>query len=113
MKNQGKASAYRRLSSPFSIAIQLLYYDGLGDWKYINSYADEVDRVTAADIQRVARAYLTRENRTVGVFLRKAGTAAEAGSRKSPPCPRRRAPDAAQLRRSRRRTRRVGKASRR
>jgi predicted Zn-dependent peptidase len=76
IKNQGKASAYRRLSSPFSIAIQLLYYDGLGDWKYINSYADEVDAVTAADIQRVARAYLTRENRTVGVFLRKAAPAA-------------------------------------
>jgi predicted Zn-dependent peptidase len=71
VKNQGKASAFRRLASPFSIAIQLLYYDGLGDWKYINSYADEVDAVTAADIQRVARAYLTKENRTVGVFLRK------------------------------------------
>jgi predicted Zn-dependent peptidase len=71
VKNQGKAGAFRRLSSPFSILIQLLYYDGLGDWKYINSYADEVDAVTAADIQRVARAYLTKENRTVGVFLRK------------------------------------------
>jgi len=75
IKNQGKASAYRRLSSPFSIAIQLLYYDGLGEWKYINSYAEEVDAVTAADIQRVARAYLTKENRTVGVFLRKAAPA--------------------------------------
>ena len=75
IKNQGKASAYRRLSSPFSIAIQLLYYDGLGDWRYINSYAEEVDAVTAADIQRVARAYLTKENRTVGVFLRKAAPA--------------------------------------
>jgi predicted Zn-dependent peptidase len=71
VKNQGKASAFRRLSSPFSILIQLLYYDGLGDWKYINTYADEVDAVTAADIQRVARTYLTKENRTVGVFLPK------------------------------------------
>jgi predicted Zn-dependent peptidase len=71
VKNQGKAQAFRRLSSPFSIMIQLLYYDGLGDWKYINSYADEVDSVSPADIQRVARTYLTKENRTVGVFLRK------------------------------------------
>jgi len=78
VKNQGKASAYRRLSSPFSIAIQLLYYDGLGDWKYINSYADEVDAVTAADIQRVARTYFTKENRTVGVFLRKEAEASPA-----------------------------------
>jgi predicted Zn-dependent peptidase len=78
VKNQAKANAFRRLSSPFFIALQLMYYDGLGDWKYINTYSDEVDRVTAADLQRVARASFTKENRTVGVFLRKAGAAAEA-----------------------------------
>jgi predicted Zn-dependent peptidase len=77
VKNQGKALAYRRLSSPFSIMVQLLQYDGLGDWKYINSYADEVDGTTAADIQRVAREHLVKQNRTVGVFVRKAGAAAE------------------------------------
>ena len=78
VKNQAKANAFRRLSSPFFIALQLMVYDGLGDWKYINTYSDEVDRVTAADLQRVARAHFTKENRTVGVFLRKAGAAAEA-----------------------------------
>ena len=78
VKNQAKANAYRRLSSPFFIGLQLMYYDGLGDWKYINSYADEVDGVTAADLQRVARETFTKENRTVGVFLRKAGAPAEA-----------------------------------
>ena len=78
VKNQAKANAFRRLSSPFFIALQLMYYDGLGDWKYINTYSDEVDSVTAADLQRVARAHFTKENRTVGVFLRKAGAAAEA-----------------------------------
>ena len=78
VKNQAKANAFRRLSSPFFIALQLMYYDGLGDWKYINTYSDEIDRVTAADLQRVARSHFTRENRTVGVFLRKAGASAEA-----------------------------------
>ena len=78
VKNQGKANAYRRLSSPFSIAVQLMFYEGLGDWRYINTYAEEVDRVTAADLQRVAEAYLAPETRTVGVFLRKEkGAAAE------------------------------------
>jgi predicted Zn-dependent peptidase len=77
VKNQGKAGAYRRLSSPFSIMVQLLQYDGLGDWRYINTYADEVEAVTSDDIQRVAREHFTKENRTVGVFLRKAGTAPE------------------------------------
>jgi predicted Zn-dependent peptidase len=71
VKNQGKALAYRRLSSPFSIMVQLLQYDGLGDWRYINSYADEVDAATAADVKRVALEHLVKENRTVGTFLRK------------------------------------------
>jgi predicted Zn-dependent peptidase len=77
VKNQGKANAYRRLSSPFSIAIQLMFYEGLGDWRYINTYADEVERATAADLQRVAKEHLTPENRSVGVFLRKQGAAPE------------------------------------
>jgi predicted Zn-dependent peptidase len=76
VKNQAKANAFRRLSSPFSIAIQLLIYDGFDDWKYINTYAEEVDRVTAADLQRVAREHLNKENRTVGIFVRKEGAAA-------------------------------------
>jgi predicted Zn-dependent peptidase len=78
IKNQAKANAFRRLSSPFSIAIQLMIYDGFGDWRYINTYAEEVDRVTAADLQRAAKQYFTKENRTVGVFLRKTGDAAAA-----------------------------------
>ena len=75
VKNQAKANAYRRLSSPSFIHLQLMYYDGLGDWRYINTYSDEVDRVTAADLQRVARETFAKENRTVGVFLRKAAAA--------------------------------------
>ena len=77
VKNQAKANAYRRLSAPFSIAVQLLFYDGLGDWRYINTYADQVEAVTAADLQRAAGQYFTRENRTVGVFLRKEGAPPE------------------------------------
>ncbi|MCM2258526.1 MAG: insulinase family protein [Vicinamibacteria bacterium] len=77
VKNQAKAGAYRRLSSPFFIAIQLLVYEGLGDWRYINSSADAWDQVSAEDIQRVAREYLVPERRTVAVFLRKEGAAAE------------------------------------
>jgi predicted Zn-dependent peptidase len=77
VKNQAKANAFRRLSSPLSIAIQLLVYDGRGDWNYINTSPEKLDAVTAADLQRVARDYLTKESRTVGIFLRKEGGAAE------------------------------------
>jgi hypothetical protein len=58
--------------------VQLLGYEGLGDWRYINTSAETADAVTAADLQRVAQKYLTRENRTVGVFLRKEGAPAAA-----------------------------------
>jgi predicted Zn-dependent peptidase len=77
VKNEYKANAFRRLASPFSIMIQLLVYDGLGDWRYINDSPDQADAVTTSDLQRVARDYLTRENRTVGIFLRKESTAGE------------------------------------
>jgi predicted Zn-dependent peptidase len=72
VKNQAKASAYRRLYQPMSILQQLLVYDGLGDWRYINTASAETDAVTAADVQRVVREYLSPQSRTVGVFRRKA-----------------------------------------
>jgi len=77
VKNQAKANAFRRLASPMSIVIQLLFYDGRGDWRYINTYPEKTDAVTAEDLQRVAKEYLTKESRTVGVFLRKEGGAPE------------------------------------
>jgi predicted Zn-dependent peptidase len=76
VKNAYKANAYRRLASPFFIMVQLLAYEGLGDWRYLNTSAETADAVTAADLRRVAQKYLTRENRTVGVFLRKEGAPA-------------------------------------
>jgi predicted Zn-dependent peptidase len=75
VKNQEKANAYRRLANPTFIMFQLLGYDAAGDWHLINTYADKVDAVSAADVQRVAQQYLVKENRTVGIFLRKEGSA--------------------------------------
>jgi predicted Zn-dependent peptidase len=77
VKNAYKANSYRRLSSPFAVFVQLVRYDALGDWRLINTSPELADAVSAADLQRVAREYLTKENRTVGVFLRKQGAAAE------------------------------------
>jgi predicted Zn-dependent peptidase len=77
VKNQEKANAFRRLSSPTSIMIQLLVYDGLGDWRTINEYPDRVDAVTAEDVLRLAKEYLVKESRTVGTFVRKEPAAPE------------------------------------
>jgi predicted Zn-dependent peptidase len=77
VKNRYKAFAYRRLSSPLYIGMQLLMYSGLGDWRYINTSAARAEAVTAEDLQRAAQEYLTEGRRTVGIFLRKEGAAPE------------------------------------
>jgi predicted Zn-dependent peptidase len=77
VKNAFKANSYRRLASPFAIFIQLVSYDGIGDWRLINTRPELADAVTAADLQRVAQQYLTKENRTVATFLRKEGAPAD------------------------------------
>jgi predicted Zn-dependent peptidase len=77
VKNAFKANSYRRLASPFAIFIQLVNYDGIGDWRLINARPELADAVNAADLQRVAQQYLTKETRTVATFLRKEGASPE------------------------------------
>jgi len=71
VKNNFAAAEYRKLANNTAIMFQLIHYDGLGDWREINEGAAKYQAVTAADIQRVARKYLTRENRTVAIYTRK------------------------------------------
>ncbi len=80
VKNQIAADAYRRLDNPFYLMIQLLVYDGEGDWTYLKDWADKTTAVTADDVKRVAKTYFTEENRSVGLYTRKGGTQAAAMS---------------------------------
>jgi len=77
VKNQIAADSYRRLENPFFLLIQLLFYDGWGDWRFLNDSAAKMAAVTAEDVQRVAKQYLTAENRTVADYRRKAGSKAD------------------------------------
>jgi predicted Zn-dependent peptidase len=77
VKNQVVAGSFRNLQNPFFLLVQLLFYEGWGDWTYINTWADKTLAVTAEDVQRVTKKYFTKENRTVATYLRKAGTAVE------------------------------------
>lgn len=79
VKNNFAAAEYRRLSSNFPILVQLLIYDGLGDWREMNEAGGKIQAVTAEDVKRVARTYLTAENRAVATYTRKAAKKSETG----------------------------------
>ena len=76
VKNQITASSYRRLSSGFFLLLQLLVYDGLGEWEYLNEWAERTLAVTADDVTRVAESYFAPESRAVGLYHRKEGSEA-------------------------------------
>jgi zinc protease len=50
-------------------AIDLSNWAAQGDWRLYFLYRDRVEQTTAADVHRVARAYLRRDNQTVGLYI--------------------------------------------
>jgi predicted Zn-dependent peptidase len=66
------ADLVRSLRSNSGLASQLSFYQTVaGNWRYIVQARDRIAAVTADDVQRVAKQYLTRANRTVGVLVKK------------------------------------------
>jgi zinc protease len=51
------------------IAVELSEFAALGDWRTLFAYRDRVQKVTKADVQRVAKQFLKPSNRTLGRFL--------------------------------------------
>ncbi len=56
-------------SNSSQMAQQLSTAASLGDWRLLFLQRDRIQAVTADDVNRVAKAYLRKDNRTVGVFL--------------------------------------------
>ncbi|WP_414586310.1 M16 family metallopeptidase [Scytonema sp. PCC 10023] len=72
VKTQARAGLLRILDSNMGMAQQLLEYEvKTGSWRNLFKQLDEIVAVTPADIQRVATATFTAENRTVGKLLSK------------------------------------------
>ena len=58
------------MKSNADMAFQLTYHDVVpGDWRLLFDGIARVEALTAEDIKRVARRYLTAENRTVGEVI--------------------------------------------
>lgn len=77
VKNNFAAYEYRKLSQNFHIMLQLIFYEGLGNWKEINQAGPRIQKVTAEEIQRVVKQYFTPERKAVAVYTRKAGSDSE------------------------------------
>jgi zinc protease len=68
-KNQEQAGFVFGQDSVFNEAMQLGLYQLLGNYKMIDQYMGNIDKVTVADVQRAAAKYLVDTNRTVGVLV--------------------------------------------
>lgn len=66
VKTKIRASHIRQLDSNEGLAFQLAFYHvAYGSWKTMFTGLDEIDKVTAEDVQRVVKTYFTQRNRTV------------------------------------------------
>jgi predicted Zn-dependent peptidase len=69
IKTRAKADLIRGLGNNQGLAVQLGEYQGIyGDWRELFRQIDEIDKVTKADIRRVANKTFSETNRTVGVI---------------------------------------------
>jgi zinc protease len=68
-KNQLEASFIYGQDSLFFQAMILAQHEIVYQWEAIDDYLPSIRRVTAEDIQRVARQYLTPDNRTAGILI--------------------------------------------
>ena len=69
-KQMSKKALIGQMKANGRMAAQLTYYDVvLGDWRLLFDELAAIDRITAADIQRVANAYLIATNRTIGEIV--------------------------------------------
>ena len=68
-----RASAIKELELSLAdtqqLAIELSEFAALGDWRALFAYRDRINKVTAADVARVAKTYFKSSNRTSGRFI--------------------------------------------
>jgi predicted Zn-dependent peptidase len=81
IKTRAKANLLRGLADNSGLAFQLgLYQARYGDWRELFRQVDRIDKVSKADIRRVANQVFVPTNRTVGIIETAAPAANKAGA---------------------------------
>lgn len=68
-KNLEQADFVFSQDSIFREAMLIGLYQMLGDYRMVDQYLPNIEKVTPADIQRVAKQYLVENNRTLGILI--------------------------------------------
>ena len=69
IKTRSKANLIRGLGDNEGLANQLAFYQTrYGDWRELFRSVDRIDKVTKADIRRIANETFNDTNRTVGII---------------------------------------------
>jgi predicted Zn-dependent peptidase len=72
VKTKVRAGLIRQLDSNSGMASALTFYEvNYGDWRKMFTGLEDIDKVTAEDVQRVARKYFVPEDRTVAYTVTK------------------------------------------
>jgi predicted Zn-dependent peptidase len=80
IKTRSKANLIRGLADNEGLATQLATYETrYGDWRELFRSVDRIDKVTKADIRRVANETFNDTNRTIGVIETSKGAAQSGG----------------------------------
>ncbi|MCU1300027.1 MAG: peptidase M16-like protein [Candidatus Sulfotelmatobacter sp.] len=85
IKTRSQANLIRGLAENTGLANQLAFYQTrYGDWRELFRSVDRIDKVTKADIRRIANEIFSDNNRTVGVIETAGGGAAQESGDQTP-----------------------------
>jgi len=68
-KNQLEAAFVFGQDSIFGQAVRIGQYESSAQWQLLNSYLDEIKKLTPGDVLKVAKKYLDPDRRTVGILV--------------------------------------------
>ena len=71
VKNRAYAGLVRSLTDMENVATMLAYYEMFGDYRIFLNWANELDKVTATDVQAAAKKTFVREKSVAGFLLKK------------------------------------------